>query len=240
MKITKHVLLKELESLAPKVFQNEEINSTFERLMFFNGNQADLDSNCLYICELYNLKECILELKGCYFVCISDIEEAKNISLEKKCYVITIDNQKIKFGELVNKLNYIFYRYNEWDHKPDKLILKNSSVQELINESEDFLENVISRKSFTQNSIENLIKRKLLSEEDKFRHIVLLEPPNMANCKQYIKSIYIDNFKSATFVQFCINRKPQKSDIDLINYFISKIEFLFYCSEKKSNITLHA
>jgi PucR family transcriptional regulator, proline-responsive transcriptional activator len=262
MKITKHVLLKEIESLAPTVFQIEEINPTFERLMFFNENQTDLKCNCLYICELNNLKQCILELKGYYFVCICDIEEAKNISLKKRCNIITINTQTIKFGELVNNLNYIFYRYNEWDHKLDKLILKGLPVQDLTNESEDFFENpffvidstfrvigntnkipsnndylknVISQKSLTQDSIENLIKRKLLSEEDKFRHVTLVEPPNMANCKQYVKSIYIDNYKSATFVQFCINREPKKSDIDLIDYFVSKIEFLLYCTENKSN-----
>lgn len=255
--------MQELKPYEPKILQHKKDNPLFSRIMLFSDKELNFNNEHLYVCDIDVLKRYTLDLSNYFFVCKGSFEEASLIHERSKYNIICIEEESIEIEELANRLNTVFFKFMEWNYALDKIIIKNGSVQDMIDESENFHENpfyimdrffriightktipcenkyfnaITEQKKLNDDTVESLVQRKLLGEKMKFKELTFLTPPNMGNCNQLVRSIGINDFTHASFVQFCLNSQPSDAEKDIINYFLDKVQELITSDEEKTKI----
>jgi sugar diacid utilization regulator len=263
LNITKNIFVQELKSYNPRIVQHKNDNPSFSKIVLLGDDESSLSSEHLYVCEIEVLEKYVFDLSDYYFICNGSLEEALNLNERLNCNIICIDDEKIKIGELINRLNTVFFKFLEWNYTLDKIIIRNGSIQNMIEESESFFNNpfyimdrffritghtktipceneyfckITEQKELDAATIESLVQRRMLGEKMKFKELTFLAPPNMANCNQWVRSIGFNDFSYASFVMFCFINQLSDADKDIINYFLDKVQELIALDEEKTKI----
>lgn len=251
MKIPLGVVLDQLNIFNHNNMIKLSTETSFKGVQIFESNSFNNDPEYIYInlnnekLDLYQdvSQITIITNKGCL--------DDNKVAYEKNLTIIEFveNTPMIKlFNHLQKYFNYLF----EWDMKMTCHIRNKESLDVLLEEtmdilrnpviildlafnviayskkfpdSNDFLNQILSRGSLDKETIESLVRKKFFQEN--YKNIAKFEPPNRSNTVHYIKSLFYNNNKMATLVYYCMNGEATQGQLDIIHLFIQYAEELY-------------
>ncbi|MEL7647965.1 MAG: helix-turn-helix domain-containing protein [Sedimentibacter sp.] len=219
-----------------QIFESDTVNNDPEYIYInLNNEKIDLCQDIRQITIITN-RGCLDDADAAFEKKLTIIEFVENTSMIKL------------FNHLQKYFNYLF----EWDKKMTCHIRNKESLNVLFEESKDlfknpviildlafnvivhskdfpdsndFLNQILIRGSLDKETIESLVQGKFFREN--YRNIAKFEPPNRSNTVHYIKSLFYNNNKMATFVYYCLNGDATQGQLDFIHMFIQYAEELY-------------
>lgn len=265
MRLTIHIILKELRNVPKEIFRFHSQKKEFKSWKFLNCLDNTLDEELIYITNYDYLRNYPKDIDNFSVIILCDTidSELTQFITNHNLSAIVVFRESFNLFVLSNYINEVFTKYNLWDRKLSEISIKGGTLQEMVDVSQPFFENpvVISNKSFgimahtnsketdevlekvtdgnysySQRAIQNVINRKPENEENLYRETTLILPPNLANCKQHIKSVFSKGYRIGAIVEFFVHTEPKQWNKEILEYFNSKVELLLENEEKKSNV----
>ena len=161
MEVNMKILREELRHFEPEVLlEREDMDHKLKGAELWKKNSV-LSPDICYVAKNQDITEKYSCPENITLIIVGDMDKEKVMCFPADVMILHVSSRKEMFYDVFNFILKVFRKYQEFEEKIQRLLIKNSSLQEVIKYGEDFLKNpmiVFDRNYCVLNEIDSRIQ----------------------------------------------------------------------------------